>query len=737
MKELFKNTDADFCSLIEYVKTFIDKDSENYNLFQLPPIQRNAVWNVAQVERLWDSILRGFPFGSFLISSRQKIDKARDIYTGEQNVSAKDGFFLIDGQQRTRSILLGFKSNTNSRLWIDLNPNLTFENAELNDRKFLLRVITSYQPWGMSDRNPSDKLNETQKYNARLELDIKNLHYDYEVKIDNGDRESDDNIFSWPARAELPVPMDELINLCGATTGKYSLPLWKNVCYLIPDRYHRLGKVPETPPDHFKDIAEAIKHIIDTSSNSIRTRTIVLQYQNQKTKENDVDVQDDMEVLFRRVNAGGTALQGEEMAYSLLKSSWDGAYDMVSTIVKSNSIGYLVPATGIVMAATRLSRFIQNINDIPNPGIGNFRKWIGEKEKDGSFLDKIQSLLHTAQEGKSVFYSIVESFCQLTIYRDHTPNDIGLPRKFLLSIKPVLYHPVFIWIYIHINEKEVLEQSRLNILRYLVYCYLTADKYDKVSRIAIGVIKTNDEPGFPDKAIYNALLNEELTVAMPTPIEFENPFKAPADGFLRHWNDLFNILDDPYNEFRQWFWNDSKDLLLWFQRTYVSKWFVGYDPTSDDAYDTPYDWDHIMPKSHLITSGASPETYSDNKDLNKKFDWNRSLYVNSIGNYRLWPFWGNRSDSNQCHTYKFRMEDPKWEADVVAKELGLNSVQDFLNASAVNKDDKELWYNAGGYVRKWPEERRLAWQKAVENRVVYLYSKLYSEFRFEVWKPTT
>ena len=71
-----------------------------------------------------------------------------------------------------------------------------------------------------------------------------------------------------------------------------------------------------------------------------------------------------------RVNAGGTVLQGEEMSYSLLKSSWDGAYDMVSTIVKDPVIGYLLPPTGVVMAATRLARFKQEANDSPNPGIG-------------------------------------------------------------------------------------------------------------------------------------------------------------------------------------------------------------------------------------------------------------------------------------------------------------------------------------------------------------------------------
>jgi hypothetical protein len=246
-------------------------------------------------------------------------------------------------------------------------------------------------------------------------------------------------------------------------------------------------------------------------------------------------------------------------------------------------------------------------------------------------------------------------------------------------------------------------------------------------------LKNHMHSDFPDKEIHLKLLEEKLTLSVPTPIEFAKPFELPADGFFRHWNDMFNVPEDTHNKFREWFWQESKDMLLWFQRAYASEWFSGYDPTSNDSYDTPYDWDHIMPKSHLITSGAYPNIYSTDNDLNKKFDLNRGLYVNSIGNFRLWPFWGNRSDSNNCHTDKLRMEDPDWEKDEIAKELGLNSVKDFLSASAINIEDEELWYNAGGEVRDWPEIRRIAWQEAIENRVCYLYEQLYSTFGFEAW----
>ena len=34
----------------------------------LPALQRGAVWQARQVEELWDSLLRGFPIGAFLLA---------------------------------------------------------------------------------------------------------------------------------------------------------------------------------------------------------------------------------------------------------------------------------------------------------------------------------------------------------------------------------------------------------------------------------------------------------------------------------------------------------------------------------------------------------------------------------------------------------------------------------------------------------------------------------------------
>jgi hypothetical protein len=293
---------------------------------------------------------------------------------------------------------------------------------------------------------------------------------------------------------------------------------------------------------------------------------------------------------------------------------------------------------------------------------------------------------------------------------------------------------VFVWIYQNLENDEIVSANRNNILRYLLYCFLTVSDHQNASKKAIEIITESNSNIFPDKEIYLALVEKELSVEIPNPEEYFAPFNTKPDGFLRHHDDIFNVADDKYNSFRGWFWRDSSELLLWFQRSYAAKWFKGYDPMSGDHYDTPYDWDHIMPKSHLIVSGGSLTLETTDERAGRFYNGhNRSLYLNSIGNYRLWPFWANRHDNNICHTYKLRMEDPNWN-EYVSKELGLKSTREYLDASLINIEDEDIWYNAGGEPRYWPQERREAWQKAVEQRVLYLYTIFYTEFGFSSWK---
>lgn len=93
----------------------------------LPDIQREFVWNQEQICRLFDSILMGYPFGNFLIWNLKgkdikekgiKFYKFLDYYDelDPKNNDEYQGFIseanylaILDGQQRTQSLLIGLK----------------------------------------------------------------------------------------------------------------------------------------------------------------------------------------------------------------------------------------------------------------------------------------------------------------------------------------------------------------------------------------------------------------------------------------------------------------------------------------------------------------------------------------------------------------------------------------------------------------------------------------------------
>lgn len=94
--------------------------------YLLPSIQREFIWSTYQIERLFDSLMRDYPIGSFLFWQVQK-DRVKDYafyeflreyherdnkHNPKANVSGDDEITaILDGQQRLTSLYLGLRGN--------------------------------------------------------------------------------------------------------------------------------------------------------------------------------------------------------------------------------------------------------------------------------------------------------------------------------------------------------------------------------------------------------------------------------------------------------------------------------------------------------------------------------------------------------------------------------------------------------------------------------------------------
>lgn len=73
---------------------------------RIPHFQRSYVWDASDAERLFDSILRGYPIGNLLMW--RKPAPAADITVGELQISApeqSDALWVVDGQQRLTTLI--------------------------------------------------------------------------------------------------------------------------------------------------------------------------------------------------------------------------------------------------------------------------------------------------------------------------------------------------------------------------------------------------------------------------------------------------------------------------------------------------------------------------------------------------------------------------------------------------------------------------------------------------------
>lgn len=120
--------------------------------YLLPALQRDLVWDHTQIERLFDSLMRDYPIGSFLFWRVEK-DKSKDFQfydfivdyhqlnnkhikktdiSGEDNITA-----ILDGQQRLTALYIGFKGTYAYKL-----PRKRFKNPlAYPKRKLYLNLL--------------------------------------------------------------------------------------------------------------------------------------------------------------------------------------------------------------------------------------------------------------------------------------------------------------------------------------------------------------------------------------------------------------------------------------------------------------------------------------------------------------------------------------------------------------------------------------------------------------------
>lgn len=280
-----------------YEKTTISnivEEIDNNKIF-LPAIQRKYVWTENQITRLMDSIMKGYPFGTFLfwkVKKRIIVNKQysmyefikhfheRDCYrnppAGKFNINNDDETILsaLDGQQRLTSLFIALKGTLAHKL-----PKKHWSNDDAFPPKELYFNLLS------QSKNDDDDISYIFKF----------------LTDEEASKESETTL--WYKVSEiLQYPDLKSVNRMIFANG------WGE---------------NDTITDNAVKLFEQIKCQELINYFEIETETI-----------------DDVLDIFVRVNSGGTVLSKTDLLFSTIVSYWDKGRDEIDTLLSTiNKIG--------------------------------------------------------------------------------------------------------------------------------------------------------------------------------------------------------------------------------------------------------------------------------------------------------------------------------------------------------------------------------------------------------------
>ena len=244
--------------------SLINNEEEQGGLW-LPNIQRYFIWSKEQIERLFDSIMREYPIGNFLIwktrepvKMRKFIDNYRDglkltdFYVPKNE---KIKLLVLDGQQRLQSLFIALKGSYNGD---ELYFNVLSGKEERDDIKFEFKFI-----------NPT-KADISQGW-----VKVKDIVYD--------NREYDEIAESIVEKIEIKRPLLSL-------SDEEKRLIRKNILKLIKE---------------FRDKENIAYTELDSVDNP------------------EIYTLNDVVEIFIRANSGGTPLSKSDLMFSLLTANWE------------------------------------------------------------------------------------------------------------------------------------------------------------------------------------------------------------------------------------------------------------------------------------------------------------------------------------------------------------------------------------------------------------------------------
>jgi uncharacterized protein with ParB-like and HNH nuclease domain len=313
---------------MSYEKTSIKKmiDDIDHNKVYLPALQRKFVWGRHKIELLFDSLMRNYPFGTFLFWKlhREKAEsyvfyKFLTHYDERQPFNErKTGVFtheeilgILDGQQRLSSMYIGLMGTHTERL------KYTWANNPNNYEKTSLYLNLLSLPYYL-DADDEIRQNEEKNFEFRFLSEAKvqgSPTRKVEIDGENGKSSRLEPMFwmkvgqvlGWREYPEFDQIIERFINECTDDFQREALRQQKRL----------------------------IRRALETLHRQINREALINYF------EITTDDLEDILKIFVRVNSLGTPLSKPDLLFSTIVATWEKGRDEIESLLKKiNAYGF-------------------------------------------------------------------------------------------------------------------------------------------------------------------------------------------------------------------------------------------------------------------------------------------------------------------------------------------------------------------------------------------------------------
>mgnify|MGYP005849677499 CR=1 FL=1 len=541
----------------------------------VPSLQRGAVWDAFQLEMLWDSIFRGFPIGSIVLTEKIKNQITKNSVISQTKLD-EASHHILDGQQRTNAITWGFDKveipiqvEKAQCLWLDLLPGSRLD-IRGNSRKFLFRVTTKAHKWGYKASEKIEALNLTQRKNFTKKLEKEFGHF--------------------PMDAGLPIPLSYLWQFCdGEFFDLDRLKKDSLFCQVCEKNGISEAKLKELDIEYlqhgFKNAHQATLIGLNVTMAQI----------------------EDIEQIFLRLNRQGTVLDNDELIYSMIKAYWPEVEEILAGI----EVHHTTEARLINMAL-RVALHSENSN-LPVPKIQQIRNIFAKRDDSSEERKLIEQYFNDY-----IVQSLKWIDTNLVMGEDNQAFKLS---RFLRSSIAWHSRDVFVW-WLFVAKKFSLKDWDESKIKRVIAISLTTHWFVKDKTKMVRWLVKNDLFAEDFKILNDKTKSFFHGAGIIPPDEFKKFLQLEnlTEMQLKKWQSLWagtvahdtNGNKNPEEErlkLEETFIFAEKllrqrELLLYVQSPYIETF--EYDPSNKlmwKGHSRPWDYDHILPSKTLNARG--------------------------------------------------------------------------------------------------------------------------------------